>query len=162
MVPSHDDNGYFMVAADGGIFAFGDAKFEGSCYDIGGCTQNGIPVAVMPDATGNGYWVVSALGSVYGFGDASYLGAPPSSAGSIASAAATPDGKGYVILDSAGNIYGFGDAPFSRVNCGGSAVGGERGDDRGDARRREQRRLGGLRRRQGHPVRELHQPGRRQ
>jgi hypothetical protein len=113
MVPSHDDNGYFMVAADGGIFAFGDAKFEGSCYDIGGCTQNGLAVAVMPDATGNGYWVVSDLGSVYGFGDAPYLGGPPSSAGSIASAVATPDGKGYVILASDGNIYGFGDAPFS-------------------------------------------------
>jgi hypothetical protein len=113
MVPSHDDNGYFMVGADGGIFAFGDAKFEGSCYDVGGCTQNGLAVAVMPDASGNGYWVVTSLGSVYGFGDASYLGAPPSSAGSIASAVATPDGKGYVILDSAGNIYGFGDAPFS-------------------------------------------------
>jgi hypothetical protein len=113
MVPSHDDNGYFMVAADGGIFAFGDAKFEGSCYDIGGCTQNGLAVAVMPDATGNGYWVVSSLGSVYGFGDAPYLGAPPPSFGSIASAVATPDGKGYVILNSSGGLYGFGDAPFN-------------------------------------------------
>ena len=72
MVPSHDDNGYFMVGADGGIFAFGDAKFEGSCYDVGGCTQNGLAVAVMPDASGNGYWVVTSLGSVYGFGDCSY------------------------------------------------------------------------------------------
>ena len=158
MVPSHDDNGYFMVGADGGIFAFGDAKFEGSCYDVGGCTQNGLAVAVMPDASGNGYWVVTSLGSVYGFGDTSYLGAPPSSAGSIAFAVATPNGKGYVILDSAGNIYGFGDAPFSG-NCGESAVGGKRGSDRGDARRPEQRRLGGLRRRQGHPVRKHHQLG---
>ncbi len=113
MVPSHDDNGYFMVAADGGIFAFGDAKFEGSCYSIGGCTQNGLAVAVMPDATGNGYWVVSSLGSVYGFGDAPYLGGTPPGFGSIASAVATPDGKGYVILGSSGSLYGFGDAPFN-------------------------------------------------
>ena len=113
MVSSHDDGGYFMVAADGGIFAFGDAKFEGSCYDVGGCAQNGIPIAVMPDASGNGYWVVSALGSVYGFGDAPYLGGPPVSAGTITSAVPTPDGKGYVILASSGNIYGFGDAPFT-------------------------------------------------
>ncbi|HEY1653388.1 MAG TPA: hypothetical protein VGG09_15995 [Acidimicrobiales bacterium] len=113
MVPSYDDNGYFMVAADGGIFAFGDAKFEGSCYDIGGCTQNGLAVAVMPDATGNGYWVVSSLGSVYGFGDAPYLGGPPPSFGSVVSAVATPDGKGYVILASNGALYGLGDAPFT-------------------------------------------------
>ena len=38
MVPSNDDGGYFMVASDGGVFAFGDAKFEGSCPGIGGCS----------------------------------------------------------------------------------------------------------------------------
>ena len=30
MVPSTDDGGYFMVASDGGVFAFGDAQFAGS------------------------------------------------------------------------------------------------------------------------------------
>ena len=30
MVPSNDDGGYFMVASDGGVFAFGDARFAGS------------------------------------------------------------------------------------------------------------------------------------
>ena len=30
MVPSADGAGYFMVAADGGVFAFGDARFFGS------------------------------------------------------------------------------------------------------------------------------------
>ena len=54
MVPSIDDNGYFMVASDGGVFAFGDAHFAGSCPGIGGCS--GAAVAVMPDASGNGYW----------------------------------------------------------------------------------------------------------
>ena len=48
MVPSIDDNGYFMVASDGGVFAFGDAHFAGSCPGIGGCS--GAAVAVMPDA----------------------------------------------------------------------------------------------------------------
>ncbi len=48
MVPSIDDNGYFMVASDGGVFAFGDAHFAGSCPGIGGCS--GTAVAVMPDA----------------------------------------------------------------------------------------------------------------
>ena len=29
MVPSADGDGYFIVGADGGVFAFGDAHFEG-------------------------------------------------------------------------------------------------------------------------------------
>jgi hypothetical protein len=75
IVPSADDGGYFMVASDGGVFAFGDAKFEGSCPGLrGGCS--GAAVAVMPDASGNGYWVVTATGNVYSFGDAQYFGAP--------------------------------------------------------------------------------------
>ena len=71
MVPSIDDNGYFMVASDGGVFAFGDAHFAGSCPGIGGCS--GAAVAVMPDASGNGYWLVTSTGSVYTFGDAAVL-----------------------------------------------------------------------------------------
>ena len=58
MVPSTDDDGYFMVASDGGVFAFGDAHFAGSCPGIGGCS--GSAVAVMPDASGNGYWLVTS------------------------------------------------------------------------------------------------------
>ena len=49
MVPSADGGGYFMVAADGGVFTFGDAKFEGSCPAIGGC-PGGAAVAVCPTA----------------------------------------------------------------------------------------------------------------
>ena len=47
MVPTFTGHGYFMVASDGGVFAFGDAKFKGSCPGIGGCA--GAAVAVMPD-----------------------------------------------------------------------------------------------------------------
>ena len=74
MVPSNDDGGYFMVASDGGVFAFGDAHFAGSCPGIGGCS--GAAVAVMPDASGNGYWLVTKTGNVYTFGDAPNYGAP--------------------------------------------------------------------------------------
>ena len=109
MVPSFDDHGYFMVASDGGVFAFGDAKFAGSCYSVGGCA--GAAVAVMPDASGNGYWLVTNLGAVYGFGDAPYLGAPGNTGSQITSAVRTPDGGGYWILDAAGNVHGYGDAP---------------------------------------------------
>jgi hypothetical protein len=108
MVPSSDGRGYFMVASDGGVFAFGDARFAGSCPGIGGCS--GAAVAVMPDATGNGYWLVTQTGHVYTFGDAPYYGAPGQLGGAVTSAVRTPDGKGYWILASNGAISNFGDA----------------------------------------------------
>jgi hypothetical protein len=108
MVPSSDGGGYFMVASDGGVFAFGDARFEGSCPGIGGCS--GHAVAVVPDATGNGYWVVTNSGSVYTFGDAANYGAPGPQGSSITSAVATPNGGGYWVLDAAGQVFPFGNA----------------------------------------------------
>jgi len=108
MVPSNDDGGYFMVASDGGVFAFGDAQFEGSCPGIGGCS--GAAVAVMPDASGNGYWLVTQTGNVYTFGDATYYGAPGNNGSPVTSAVRTPDGRGYWILNANGTVTNFGDA----------------------------------------------------
>jgi hypothetical protein len=108
MVPSSDDHGYFMVASDGGVFAFGDATFAGSCYSVGGCS--GSAVAVMPDSTGGGYWLVTDQGAVYAFGDAPFLGAPGNTGSPITGAVRTPDGKGYWVLDAAGDVHGYGDA----------------------------------------------------
>ena len=108
MVPSNDDNGYFMVASDGGVFAFGDAHFAGSCPGIGGCS--GAAVAVMPDASGNGYWLVTQTGNIYTFGDAPYYGAPGNTGSPVTSAVRTPDGKGYWILTANGTVYNYGDA----------------------------------------------------
>jgi IPT/TIG domain len=121
MVPSSDGGGYFMVASDGGVFAFGDARFEGSCPGIGGC--NGAAVSVVPDATGNGYWVVTSTGAVYTFGDAINDGAPEPQGSTITSAAATPNGGGYWILDAAGQVFAFGDAASLGGMPAGSAGG---------------------------------------
>ena len=107
MVPSIDDNGYFMVGSDGGVFAFGDAHFAGSCPGIGGCS--GAAVAVMPDHSGNGYWLVTTTGNIYTFGDAPYFGAPAH--GTVTSAVATPDGQGYLVVLSNGEVFHYGDAP---------------------------------------------------
>jgi hypothetical protein len=109
LVPSIDDGGYFMVASDGGVFAFGDAQFAGSCPGLAnGCAGAG--VAVMPDATGQGYWLVTATGNVYAFGDASYFGGPGPQTSPIVSAVRTPDGHGYWILDANGQVFNYGDA----------------------------------------------------
>ena len=113
MVPTADGGGYFMVGADGGVFTFGDAAFEGSCPGIGGCA--GAAVAVAPDASGKGYWLVTASGNVYSFGDAVYHGAPGPQSVPVTSAVRTTDGGGYWILFSNGVVAAYGDA----VNLGG-------------------------------------------
>ena len=108
MVPSVDGEGYFMVASDGGVFAFGDARFAGSCPGIGECA--GAAVAVMPDASGNGYWLVTQTGNVYAFGDAPFYGSPGQQSVPVTSAMRTPDGRGYWILFANGAIAYYGDA----------------------------------------------------
>jgi hypothetical protein len=108
MVPTFTGQGYFMVASDGGVFAFGDARFEGSCPGIGGCA--GAAVAVMPDRTGKGYWLVTTTGAVYAFGDASFYGGPPPSSVPVVGGVATPDGHGYWLLYANGVVDPFGDA----------------------------------------------------
>ena len=109
VVPSSTGHGYFMVGSDGGVFAFGDAHFAGSCPGIGGCA--GTAVAVMPDRSGNGYWLVTTTGSVYAFGDAPFFGTPPGQPDPVVDAVAAPNGQGYWILFASGAVYGFGSAP---------------------------------------------------
>ena len=108
MVPSFDGGGYFMVASDGGVFAFGDAIFEGSCPGIGGCA--GAAVAVAPDASGRGYWLITSTGHIYTFGDATYYGAPGTQSSPVTSMVRTTDGLGYWVLLANGSVYAYGDA----------------------------------------------------
>ncbi|MGD0808770.1 MAG: G1 family glutamic endopeptidase [Acidimicrobiales bacterium] len=114
IVPTADGKGYLMVAKDGGVFAFGDAHYEGSCASIGGC--DGPAVAVVPDATGGGYWLLLANCDMVPFGDAPKIGDTncESSAASkrlvATSAARTPDGRGYWVLLDNGTTFPEGDA----------------------------------------------------
>ena len=62
-----DGRGYWLVAADGGIFAFGDAGFYGS---MGGQPLNAPVVDLAPTPDGRGYWLVATDGGVFAFGDA--------------------------------------------------------------------------------------------
>jgi len=64
-------NGYWEVAADGGVFAFGDAGFSGS---MGGQHLNAPIVAIAATPDGGGYWEVAADGGVFAFGDAGFFG----------------------------------------------------------------------------------------
>jgi ribosomal protein L24E len=63
--------GYWMVASDGGIFAFGNARFYGS---TGTARINRPIVGIAATADGRGYWMVASDGGVFGFGDAHFYG----------------------------------------------------------------------------------------
>ncbi len=63
--------GYWFVAADGGIFSFGDATFYGS---TGNLRLNQPIVGMAATPTGKGYWFVAADGGIFSFGDATFLG----------------------------------------------------------------------------------------
>ncbi|HEY1733582.1 MAG TPA: hypothetical protein VGG23_03965, partial [Acidimicrobiales bacterium] len=58
-------------AADGGIFAFGDAIFHGS---TGGMPLNRPMVGMTTITDGAGYWLVASDGGIFAFGDAAFEG----------------------------------------------------------------------------------------
>ncbi|HEY4408395.1 MAG TPA: hypothetical protein VGO87_00820, partial [Acidimicrobiia bacterium] len=103
--------GYWFVAADGGIFSYGDAKFAGS---TGNLRLNQPIVGMTPTPTGFGYWFVAADGGIFSFGDAAFYGSTGAIhlAKPIVGMAATPSGHGYWFVASDGGIFNFGDAAF--------------------------------------------------
>jgi hypothetical protein len=107
MAATPDGKGYWLVGADGGVFTFGDAPYDGS---MGG-HQLSAPIVGMAAHPGGGYWLVGADGGVFSFGapyDGSMGGHQLSAP--VVGMAATPDGKGYWLVGSDGNVYSFGDA----------------------------------------------------
>ncbi|WP_298446075.1 hypothetical protein [Ferrimicrobium sp.] len=128
IIPTPDGGGYWLVAADGGVFDFGNAKFFGSTYTqgytgLGGSHPiNGRIVGGAAAPNGNGYWLVSSTGAVYNFGSApnegdamtdgyTGLGGSHSLPAPIVSIAADPAGTGYWLAGSDGAVYNFGSAP---------------------------------------------------
>jgi hypothetical protein len=71
MAATPDGGGYWLVAADGGVFTFGDAHYYGST----GATPNGQhAVGIGRTHSGHGYWVPTTTGAVTPEGDAPVLG----------------------------------------------------------------------------------------
>ena len=104
-------NGYDLVAADGGVFSFGDAPFYGS---EGGTHLNSPIVGMASTPQGKGYWLVAADGGVFSFGDAPFYGSEGGTHlnSPIVGMASTPQGKGYWLVAADGGVFSFGDAPF--------------------------------------------------
>ena len=117
MAATPDGGGYWLVAADGGVFSFGDARFFGSAAGMH-LNQPIVGMAATPD--GGGYWLVAADGGVFSFGDAAFFG---SAAGMhlnqpVVGLAATPDGGGYWLAAADGGVFSFGDARFFGSTAG--------------------------------------------
>jgi hypothetical protein len=101
--------GYWVAAADGGVFAFGDAPFRGR--PEGPLNQPVVGMAATP--SGQGYWLAAADGGVFAFGDAPFRGRPEGRLNQpVVGMAATPSGQGYWLAAADGGVFGFGDAAF--------------------------------------------------
>jgi hypothetical protein len=111
MAATPDGLGYWVVAADGGVFSYGNAAFEGS---TGGIHLNAPIVGMAATSDGAGYWVVASDGGIFAFGDAPFLGSmgghPLNQP--IVGMAATASGHGYWLVAADGGLFAFGDASF--------------------------------------------------
>ena len=103
-------DGYWVVAPDGGVFAFGNAGFFGS---MGGRPLNQpiVGMAAVPDSAG--YWLVASDGGIFSFGSAGFHG---STGGMrlnqpVVGMTVRKGGQGYWLVASDGGIFSF-DAPF--------------------------------------------------
>ena len=103
--------GYWLVAADGGIFTFGDAQFYGSTGNI---RLNKPIVGMTATPSGQGYWFTASDGGVFAFGDAQFYGSLGSTPQSrpIVSITSTSDGGGYWFTNNNGAVSEFGDATY--------------------------------------------------
>jgi hypothetical protein len=104
--------GYWEVASDGGVFAFGSAGFYGSAGSLP-LTRPVVGIASTPDR--RGYWEVASDGGIFAYGDAAFFGSTGAEhlRAPVVGMAATPDGHGYWLVASDGGVFAFGDARFA-------------------------------------------------
>jgi hypothetical protein len=98
-----------MVASDGGIFAFGDARFHGS---MGGQPLNAPVQSLVPDGDGTGYWLVASDGGIFAF-EAPFRGSMGGAALNRPVTGMVRYGNGYLMVGEDGGIFSFSDRPFA-------------------------------------------------
>jgi len=101
---SHPRSGYWMLGADGKVYAFGNAS------DAGGAHAPAVAIAARID--GAGYWTVDAAGNVNHFGKAAIHGGRPAlqAREKVSTMSATPSGAGYWLFTNRGRVFSYGDA----------------------------------------------------
>jgi hypothetical protein len=83
MIASTDTGrGYWTTTGDGAVYAFGDAQFRGSSFDVDPNTPGAQRVEVQGEVVGiagvgrSGYWLLASDGGIFAFGDAQFYGRP--------------------------------------------------------------------------------------
>jgi hypothetical protein len=110
MATTPDGGGYWMVASDGGVFAYGDAGFYGS---MGAKPLNRPITGMATTSDGKGYWMVAVDGGIFAFGDAGFHGSMGGTRLNQPIVGMTPSpGGGYRMVAADGGIFAFGGAPF--------------------------------------------------
>lgn len=104
-------DGYWAAGADGGVFAYGDARYFGGAA---GEDLAAPVVDLVPTVDRRGYTLLGADGGVLNFGNAPFHGglAGIDIRGEAVGLARTPEGDGYWIATSAGPVFAFGAAEF--------------------------------------------------
>src|SRR5581483_11645145 len=101
-------DGYWMGGRDGGVFAFGNALFQGS---MGGTPLNQPIVGMASTPDRRGYWLVASDGGIFSFGNARFQGSMGGTRLNSPIAAVAAGGGGYWLVGADGGIFSFG-APF--------------------------------------------------
>jgi hypothetical protein len=111
MAATPTGKGYWEVRSDGGVFAFGDAKFYGS---TGGIHLAQRIIGITATASGQGYWLYAADGGVFAFGDAVFAGSTGGIhlVAPVVGMARNPAGPGYWLAAADGGVFAFGGAPY--------------------------------------------------
>jgi len=113
-------SGYYLVASDGGVFAYGGAPFDGS---QGGQHLNA-PIVGMAVAPGGGYYLVASDGGIFALGGAPFYGSHGGSPLNepIVGMAVAPGGGGYYLVASDGGIFNYGPGAVYYGSHGGSPL----------------------------------------
>jgi hypothetical protein len=110
MANTKDDRGYWLVAADGGVFTFGDAPFYGA---FPGATSSKT-VAISNLGINPGYAITydNGLVAFFNHGPATEVFLPQLNARVVGSAIDQATKSGYWLAAADGGVITFGGAPF--------------------------------------------------
>ncbi len=106
-VVAKPQHGYWMLGADGAVYAFGNAHPYGNPADP-------TVAHLTPTDTAQGYWIVNRAGHVYTFGDARWYGdgGPLDPGEEVRAISETQTHKGYWLFTTEGRVFALGDAKF--------------------------------------------------
>jgi hypothetical protein len=123
--PPPGGHGYWLVGDDGGVFSFGNARFQGSTGNMVTKVRSlvvslAVVTGIAPTPDDGGYWLVTVNGGIFPFGDATYFGSLQDIGvldAEVPAIVPTADGRGYFMVSWQGGVYAFGDARFEGT-CG--------------------------------------------